>query len=97
MKIEDELNRNDIVVCYYREAGYYIVVNPDAGEDDFGRPLVTIRKIMTGKLLKRIGKNTHDVLKVYVILKTRKEMLELVEKGRKRFNDAEELIRGYQV
>lgn len=62
-----------------------------------GRPLVTIRKIMTSKLLKRIGKNTRDVLKAYVKLQTREEMLDMLEKGRKRLNDAEELIRGYQV
>ena len=32
MKIEDEINRNDIVTCW-RKAGYHIVVNSDAGED----------------------------------------------------------------
>lgn len=96
MRVEDELNRNDIIT-YYGEAGYYIVVNPDAGEDFLGKPIVTIRKVMTSKLLKRLGKNTYDVLKMTVVPVSREDMLTMIEKGRKRLNDAEELIRGFQV
>ena len=36
MRDEDEINRNDIVT-YWGEAGYHIVVNPDAGKDSSGR------------------------------------------------------------
>lgn len=96
MDTETEINRNDIVT-YWGEAGYHIVVNSDAGEDSDGRSLITIRKIMTSKLLKRMGKHTYDVCKDYVHLNTREDMLELIAKGRKRFDDAEKLIREFQV
>lgn len=96
MNVEDELNRNDIVTCW-REAGYHIVVNPDAGEDTLGRPLVTIKKIMTTKLLKRIAKHSYDELKMSINPVPREKMLAMLEKGRKRLDNAETLIRGYQV
>ena len=51
---------------------------------------------MTSKLLKRIAKQSYDVLKMTVNLVSREDMFTMIEKNRKRLNDAEDLIRGYQ-
>lgn len=59
--------------------------------------MVTIKKIMTSKLLKRIAKQSYDVLKMTVNPMSRKDMFAMIDKSKKRLNDAETLIREFQI
>ena len=96
MKDSDPLHKGDIVKgSWPLEPGFYVVEDPRYYEPGNDFDMVIIRKIISGRLTKRIYKTTNTVRKINLTIVPFYDMIAIINKKRSELNKVEKVLRDY--
>lgn len=96
MKETDTLRKGDMVTASWPlEPGYYVVEDPKHYEPENDFSIVLIRKVISGRLTKRIHKVTETVRKINLTVVPFHDMIAMINKKRSELNKVEKVLRDY--